>query len=219
MIATRDSVSQIVSRGELHQEVARLKERVDHWTAAYEVDRRAEQTLESEIEGARPDLQSRGKTLQRLQKVRRVLPNVGFGATLVTFPCMALGASMASPVVLAVGLVAALTVGGSILGIEILKAKLPDKVDQYNAEVERFNRRSTELDGLREETRRTYKTLEAAQIQYAEKSALEREIVDETSKMADAVSGRRPDGFADIEDGRDEVLIGSIRLPKIAQDR
>lgn len=219
MISTRDQVSRIVSRSDLHAEVARLKERVDHWTAEYQVDLRAERDLEQQLDSARPELETRGKRLQTLQKARRVLPKVGFGATLVTLPCMSLGGILASPIVLGVALVGALTIGGSILAIETLKAKLPPRIDSYNADVDRFNRQSGQLDGLREETRKTRLTLEAARSQYEEKLALETRTVDETSAMADAAKGRRPAGSPDIADSADEVVIGSIRLPKLQHDR
>lgn len=219
MITTRDHVSQIVSRSELHADVARLKERVDHWTAEYEVDLRAEKDLEQRLGSARPGLETRGKRLQTLQKVQRVLPKVGYGATLVTLPCMSLGGILPSPIMLGVALVGALTIGGSILAIETLKAKLPVKLDSYNAEVDRFNRQSAELDGLRDETRKTRLTLQAARSQYEEKAALESRMVDETSAMADAARGRRPDGAPAIADAADEVVIGSIRLPKLQHER
>lgn len=216
---TRDQVSQIVSRSELHADVARLKERVDHWTAEYQVDLRAEKDLEQTLDAARPGLETRAKRLQSLQKARRVLPKVGFGATLVTLPCMSLGGILASPIMLGVALVGALTIGGSILAIETLKAKLPPKIDAYNAEIERFNRQSGQLDGLREETRKTRLTLEAARSRYEEKAALEARLVDETSRMADAAGGRRASGAPDIADAPDEVVIGSIRLPKLQHER
>lgn len=218
MISTREQVSRIVSRSDLHQEVVSLKERLDACTAQHEADRKAEQALNDELQSARPDLEARGQQIHRLQKVRRVLPKLGFGATLVTLPCMSLGASFASPVILGVALVGALTIGGSILGIETLKSKLPARIDGYNADVERFNRRSAQLDGLREETRKSRLTLEAARARYEEKHALEQQVVDETSRMADAAGGLRPAGSPDIEDRRDEVVIGSIRLPKITPE-
>lgn len=214
--SVREPVAQIVSKSQIHQEVEGLQQRVDHWTAVHEQDLQAEKEAETWLQSARPGLEARGVGIQRLQKVRNWLPKVGHVATFCTFPFLGLGAVMASPILLAVGLVGAATVGASILGIEALKRKLPERLDAYNSDVDRFNRRSAELDGLREETRRSGHTLADARARCDEKVALEHQVVDETSKMVEAATRTRPDA---IEESADEVVIGSIRLPRLTLDR
>ena len=215
-VSTSDRISQIVSRSKTHEEVARLQERVDVWTRQYESDLKAEKALAARLAKARPGLETRGAELAKWQKVRRALPTVGMATACLAAPLLGVATVTASPLLLGLAMVGALGVGGSMLGIEKLKAWLPEQIDTYNAKVERFNRQSAEQEGLQEETRKSRLTLEAAKEQLALKKREEETLLEETSRMVDAATGRTAEGAPGIIEDDHSVVIGNIRLPKLS---
>lgn len=216
-VSTPDRISQIVSRSQLHEEIAIHQEVVDVWTRQYETDLEAEKSLKARLEARRPGLEARGAELARWQKVQRTLPRVGMASACLAVPLMALAGAAASPILFGLGaLVGAVGVGGSMIGIQKLHTWLPRQVGSYNTRVDRFNRESAEQERLQEETRQSRITLEAARERLQVLQKQEQDLVQETSRMVEAATGRSAEGAPGILEEEDSVVIGNIRLPRLS---